>query len=240
MVITRTLKSTGENQQTREVLQEDEEHPFAATACSEVFRSTWCTQKSIVSATSILSSTAISSISFWSAIQATICVFDCSMETGFEVPVLRHQHMGQALALEPLAQAGQGAGAPHMAPAQAGHHFAGMRRQCTRGRPPARAAPSGYPPAGTPAPVGGGAQSNGTGWPHPSHWQAPRPVAAAHCLVARPHWQTCWPATESQRALPQARTGRVGQLRPVTGHLGTQALAGGVGQHHAPRVSKVL
>ena len=39
-----------------------------------------------MSATSMLSSTAISSISFWSAIQAAICVFDCSMANGQVIP----------------------------------------------------------------------------------------------------------------------------------------------------------
>ena len=48
------------------------------------------------------------------------------------------------------------------------------------------------------------------------------------------------PRKTPQRALPQARTGRVGQLRPVAGYLGTQALAGGAGQHHAPWVHMAL
>ena len=86
MVITKTLKSTGKTSKPGKYFRKMKNTHLRRLTCSEVFRSTWCTQKSIVSATSILSSTAISSISFWSAIQAAICVFDCSMANGQVIP----------------------------------------------------------------------------------------------------------------------------------------------------------
>ena len=86
MVITRTLNSTGKTSKPGKNFRKMKNIHLRRLTCSEVFRSTWCTQKSIVSATSILSSTAISSISFWSAIQAAICVFDCSMANGQVIP----------------------------------------------------------------------------------------------------------------------------------------------------------
>ena len=86
MVITRTLNNTGKTSKPGKYFRKMKNTHLRRLTCSEVFRSTWCTQKSIMSATSILSSTAISSISFWSAIQAAICVFDCSMASGQVIP----------------------------------------------------------------------------------------------------------------------------------------------------------